>query len=148
GRSAAADGHGDSVRKPPVIPATDMRLGGRVFGLGAVALGAVELAYGAFSANWAPVPTALPGYHLLLYASAGLLILAGIAINLPRIAAAAALTLAIFFAAWTLVLHIPHAVADPTTWVSWQGVAENLAMALGGVLAWAGLSGVGDARVA
>jgi uncharacterized membrane protein YphA (DoxX/SURF4 family) len=111
-------------------------LGRHVYGLGAVALGAVELAFGAFSADWVPVPPALPGYPLLLYGSAGLLILAGLAVQLPRLAAIAALTLAAFFAGWTLILLLPHALADPATWVSWQSVAENVAMALGGMLAF------------
>ena len=110
--------------------------GKHVYGLGAVALGGVELAFGAFSADWLPVPPALPGYHLLLYGSAGLLILAGLAVQLPRLATIAALALAAFFAGWTLILLLPHALADAATWVGWQSVAENVAMALGGVLAF------------
>jgi uncharacterized membrane protein YphA (DoxX/SURF4 family) len=120
-----------------------IRMGRHVYGLGAAALGSVELVFGAFSADWVPVPPALPGYQLLLYGSAGLLILAGLAIQVPRTAAIAALALAAFFAGWTLVLLLPHALADPATWVSWQGVAENAAMALGGVLA----SGVGATQM-
>jgi uncharacterized membrane protein YphA (DoxX/SURF4 family) len=111
-------------------------LGRRVYGLGAAALGSVELVFGAFSADWVSVPPALPSYYLLLYGSAGLLILAGFAVQLPRLAAIAALALAAFFAGWTLILLLPHALADPATWVSWQSVAENVAMALGGVLAF------------
>jgi uncharacterized membrane protein YphA (DoxX/SURF4 family) len=121
-------------------------VGRHVYGLGAVLLGGVELVFGAFSADWVPVPAALPAYHLLLYGSAGVLVLAGLVIQVPRAAAIAALALAAFFAGWTLILLLPHALADPATWVSWQGVAENVAMALGGVLAFAGTSGAGEAQ--
>jgi uncharacterized membrane protein YphA (DoxX/SURF4 family) len=121
-------------------------VGRHVYGIGAVALGSVELAFGAFSADWVPVHPALPGYHLLLYGSAGLLILGGLVAQVPRIAAIGALALALFFAGWTLVLLLPHALADPATWVSWQGAAENVAMALGGVLAFAGTSGEGETK--
>lgn len=110
-------------------------VGRRVFSLGAIALGIVELRYGAFAAGWLPVPPHIPGYHLLTYASAVLLILAGLAINLPRAAAVGALVLAGIFATGVLVLHLPHAMVKPAIWGGWQGVAEGVAMALGGVLA-------------
>jgi uncharacterized membrane protein len=119
-------------------------VGRHVYGLGAVALGSVELTFGSFSADWLPVPPGLPAYHILLIASAGLLILGGLAINLPRVAALAALALAALFAVWSVALLLPHALSDPATWVSWQGLAENAAMALGGVLAFAGTAGTDE----
>ena len=122
-------------------------LGRRVYGLGAVALGAVEMAYGAFSADWLPVPAQIPVYHLLVYASAGVLITAGLAINLARVATVAALTLTIFPALWIPVLLLPLALRTPGVWVGWQSVAESTAMALGGLLAYAQTSGLSAGRV-
>ncbi|HEY2177810.1 MAG TPA: DoxX family membrane protein, partial [Caulobacteraceae bacterium] len=115
-------------------------IGRRVYGLGAIALGIVELRYGAFAQGWLPVPAHLGGYPILLDVAAGLLILAGLAINLPRIAPIAALALAALFAAGMLAFEAPIAAAKPATWVNWQAIAESTAMALGGVLAWAQLS--------
>jgi uncharacterized membrane protein len=123
-------------------------IGRRIYGLGAIVLGIVELRYGAFADVWLPVPAHLPGYHMLAYACAGLLILGGLAINLPRVAAIAALGLAAIFAAGMLVVLLPLAMAKPGSWGSWQGVAESTVMALGGVLAYAQIPGVSEARVA
>ena len=79
-------------------------------------------------------------------AAAGLLIVAGLAINLPRAAAVAAVILATLFAAGMLVVLLPLALGKPGVWGSWQGVAESTAMALGGVLACALAPDVGEAR--
>ena len=121
-------------------------IGRRVYGLGAIALGIVELSFGGFAEAWFPVPAALPAYHLLLYAGSGLLILGGLAVNLPRVAGLGAALLALLFAAGLLALQLPNALADPATWVGWQGVAESLAMALGGVVAAAAAGGPGTTR--
>ncbi len=123
-------------------------VGRRVYGLGAIVLGVPALFHGDFAVLGLPVPPHLPGYHLLAYASAALLVLAGLAINLPRTAAIGALGLAGFFTLWLLVLHLPHALAKPAEWVSWEAVAETTLSALGGVLAFAEAPGVEPARPA
>lgn len=125
-----------------------MTLGTRIYGLGAIALGLPGLIYGSFAAMGLPVPTHIPGYPILAWASAGVLILAGAAINLRRTAGIASLALAAFFILWLLVLHLPHALANAMVWVSWEAVAETLVSALGGVLAYAALAGVGERRAA
>jgi uncharacterized membrane protein len=111
-------------------------IGRRVYGLGAVALGIGGLAFGALAAMGQQVPAHVAG-PLAAYACAGLLIAAGIAINLPRVAAAAALVLTAWFALWTLGLHLPNALKQPLVWVSWESLAEDTAMVLGGLLAYA-----------
>lgn len=121
-------------------------IGRRVFGLGAIALGTVQLIFGEFAPVWVPVPATMPGYQLLLWLCAGLLILGGLAVNLARTAAAGALVLAGLFLASLLALHLPHAVMDPATWVSWQAIAESLVMALGGMLAWTQVARTDEAR--
>lgn len=125
-----------------------MSIGTRVYGLGAITLGIPGLIQGSFAAMGLAVPTTFPGYQVLAWASAGLLILAGLAINLRRTAGIASLALAAFFALCVLVLHLPHALANFTTWVSWEALAETMVMALGGVLAFTWTPGVGAARAA
>jgi uncharacterized membrane protein YphA (DoxX/SURF4 family) len=122
--------------------------GRRVYGLGAVGLGIVELAYGAISADWLPVSPHMPGYHLLAYASAAVLVLAGLAMQWPRTAAIGALVLAAGFAAGMAVFELPHTVTKPADWGGWQAIAESVAMALGGVLAFTQTPGVGESRAA
>jgi uncharacterized membrane protein YphA (DoxX/SURF4 family) len=125
-----------------------MFIGRRIYGLGAVALGVPGLIYGSFAAMGLPVPTQVPGYQMLAWAGAGLLILAGLAINLRRTAAIASLLLAAFFALCVLALHLPNAVTGFTVWVTWEGIAEVMVMALGGVLAYTWTAGAGEARAA
>jgi uncharacterized membrane protein len=123
-------------------------IGRRVYGLGAVALGIVELRFAGFSEDWLAICPHLPGYVVLLRLTGGVLIVAGLAINLPRAAAIAALALAALFAAGALAVDLPIAVAKPATWGVWQGIAESAAMALGGVLAFTQAPGPDPARAA
>jgi uncharacterized membrane protein YphA (DoxX/SURF4 family) len=126
-------------------------LGRRVYGLGAIVVGLTLLVLGKLAAIGQALPAGTPGQHVLVYASAGLLILAGLAINLRRTEAIGALALAGFFGLWVLTLILPHALAHPMVWVSWEDVAERTAAALGGVLAYAQTSadqplGAGETR--
>lgn len=113
-------------------------IGRRVLGLGAVALGVPGLVFASLLAMGQPLEHAPP---ISAYACAGLLIAAGVAINVPRVAAAAALVLTAYFALWTLGLHLPNALKQPMVWVSWESLAEDTAMVLGGLLAYAQLQG-------
>ncbi len=123
-------------------------IGRRAYGLGAIALGVVELKFGGFSADWLPVPTHIAGYHILLYASVAVLILAGLAIQAPRVGAPAALVLAAFFASWMVAVLAPLTIAKPADWGGWQAIAESSVMALGGVLAYSQSRGVNEVRAA
>lgn len=118
-------------------------LGRRAWGLGAILLGAVELAFGSFAEVWLPVPAGLPGYAVLAYAVAGALILGGVAVNLPKTAPAAALALTALFVLGMLILEAPPALAKPGVWAVWQSIAESAVMAAGGVLAWTQLAASG-----
>jgi uncharacterized membrane protein len=122
-------------------------VGRRVYGLGAIALGIVELVFGGFAEVWLPVPAHLPGYHILAYACAGLLIVGGLAVNWTRTTAVAALVLAALFGFGMLATEAAHAVVKPGDWGGWQAIAESTVMALGGVLAYAQIRGL-DARLA
>jgi uncharacterized membrane protein len=111
-------------------------IGRRVYGLGAVVLGVAQMRFGAVSADWLPVPARSPGDPILVYGSALVLVLGGVAINLRRLAAIAALTLAGLFVSGMVVFLLPHSLTKPASWGGWQGVAESTAMALGGVLGY------------
>jgi uncharacterized membrane protein YphA (DoxX/SURF4 family) len=117
-----------------------MTLGTRLYGLAAITLGIPALIFGRFDAMGLPVPLATPAYAILVYAAAALLVVAGLAAQTRGTAAPAMLALAAFFAAGLLLLDVPAAVKAPTTWVSYEGIAEKLAMALGGLLAFAALT--------
>ena len=123
-------------------------IGARVYGLGAIGLGAVTAAFGAFSPDWLPVPAHTPGYLLLAYGAAAWLILGGLAINVQRTSQAAALALAALFALGMLVLEAPHGLAKPADWGGWQAIAESTAMALGGVLAFIQMDGARGLAIA
>src|ERR1700739_3479277 len=102
-------------------------LGRRVYGLGAIVVGVTLLILGKLAALGQALPAGMPGQHVLVYASAGLLILAGLAINLRRTEAIGALALAGFFGLWVLTLILPHALTHAMVWVSWEDVAERTA---------------------
>jgi uncharacterized membrane protein YphA (DoxX/SURF4 family) len=114
-----------------------MTLGTRVYGLAAAVLGLPALILGSFAAMGLPVEPSVPGYPILLVIAGAWLVLAGLALQLRRTAVPASLALTLFFAAALLLLHLPAAVKAPTTWVSYEGLAEMLAMTLGGALALA-----------
>ena len=124
-----------------------MTIGARIYGVAAIALGIPGLAYGRFAAMGQPVPAEIRGHAMLAYATAALLIAAGLAINVRRSAVAGSLALASLFAVFLLWLHLPSAFTQPLVWVSWESLAENFAMALGGLLAFTLAPGVGERRV-
>ena len=125
-----------------------MTIGRRVYGLAAIVLGVPALVFGSFGALGLAVPPELPAHRVLAEAGGAWLVLAGLAANLPRLAAIGSLALAAFFALCLLALHLPHAAGDPLTWVSWEAVAETTVMMLGGVLAWTWASPAGETRAA
>ncbi len=114
-----------------------INLGRRVYGLGAILIGVTGLALDDFAAMGLPGAAHMPGHQAIAYGCAALLVGAGVAINLPRVAGAAALILAGYFALWLVALNLTHAAAQPMVWVSWEDVAEKTAMVLGGLLAYA-----------
>ncbi len=112
-----------------------MPLAVRFYGLAVIVLGVPGLVFGKFGAMGLALPAAL-GSRPLAMIAAGVLILAGVALNLRRTAAIAALVLAAFFGLRVLAVEIPRAFTQPDVWVTWEVIAEPLAMALGGLLAF------------
>ena len=107
----------------------------RIYGLAAVVLGVPALIFGKFGAMGIALPPAMASRPLAMV-TAAVLILAGLALNWKRTAAIAALVLAAFFGLRVLALEIPRAFGQLNLWVTWEVIAEPLAMALGGVLAF------------
>lgn len=121
-------------------------LGKRVYGLGAVVLGAQGLAFDRFGVMGLQVSPQVPAVHVLAYIAAAVLVLGGLAVQMKRAAAYGALLLTAFFAVAWLAIRLPPAFANPKVWVSWENVAEGAAMVLGGALAWSLTPGADAAR--
>jgi uncharacterized membrane protein YphA (DoxX/SURF4 family) len=127
-----------------------MALGRHVFGLAAILAGVVALVFRDF---WAPAPAHLPMRQLMAMGGDVLLLAGGIGINLERrMAGAAALGLAAFFAASFLVMDGAAVLHRWNVWGTWEGTAEPVALCMGCLIAWsllgAGSGGSGVARVA
>jgi uncharacterized membrane protein YphA (DoxX/SURF4 family) len=114
-----------------------MTFGNRVYGLGAVALGLVGLAWGDFALQWQPVPDTVPGRPVLAYATGAALVLAGGTLYWRRTAAFGAGALAGLYAAGVVLLHAPRVAAHPLALAEWSGSGEQLALVAGGLIAYA-----------
>lgn len=114
-----------------------MDIGIRVYGLAAFALGVIGFVWDDFALVWQPVPAGVPDRAMLAYATAAILVMAGAALNWRRTAAYGGAVLASLFALGIVLLHMPHVVARPLSLGSWSGVAEQLALVVGGLLVYA-----------
>lgn len=112
-------------------------LGFRVYGIAALLLGAVGLAWDDFALVWQPVPEGLPGRSELAYLTGVALVVGGIVLNWRAAARRGALVLAALYACGVILLHAPHVVAHPFTLAPWAGVAEQTALVTGGVVSYA-----------
>lgn len=108
-----------------------------LYGLGAVCLGIVGVAFGDFARQWQPVPDAVPFRTPLAYVCAILLAAGGAGALFRRTASRAAAFLAIFYALWVVVLHGPRVFAQPSNVSIWLGLAEILALSAAGATVWA-----------
>ncbi|HEX3911908.1 MAG TPA: DoxX family membrane protein [Steroidobacteraceae bacterium] len=108
-----------------------------IYGLAAMAIGLVGLIWGDFLAVWQPVPKSLPGRTALAYAVAAVILLAGLALQRKRSAAAGALALTVLYAIGTVALHVPSILAHPAVFQAWSGTAEQVALVAGGMVACA-----------
>jgi uncharacterized membrane protein YphA (DoxX/SURF4 family) len=120
-----------SVDKP--TPA----FGWRVYGLGVMALALVCLAWGDFDPGQ-PVPKAFPDRTVLAYAAAVFMLAAGAAVEWRRTAAWGAAALSVYYALIVAILMNGRVVlAHYTEFGSYSGVAEQLAIAAGGLIVYA-----------
>jgi uncharacterized membrane protein YphA (DoxX/SURF4 family) len=113
------------------------RVSVRIYGLAAVVLGLVGLVWGDFAVVWQPQPNGVPGRTGLAYAVAVAPLLAGLAMQWGRTAGPGALALTVLYGLGVILLDVPRVIAHPTVFVTWYGVAETLALAAGGLVAYA-----------
>ena len=111
------------------------RLGVRVYGVAAIALGLVGVVSGDFASVWQPAPATLPGRTILAYVVAMALIAAGAAIQWRRATRLGVLVLTSLYGLGVLVLHLPLVFAHPLSFPPYAGVAEQMALVAGGLLA-------------
>jgi hypothetical protein len=107
----------------------------RVYGLGAVALGGVDLAFQKLAAPWQAVPGLDPGPAFVPILIGLALLLGGAGLQARRSAAASAWLLTavylLFAAGW-----LARVIALPAILGTWLGICEQLALAIGGVACW------------
>jgi uncharacterized membrane protein len=114
-----------------------MALGGRVYGLGMIALGVVALALGNFLPGQ-PVPKDFPGHTPLAYAVAIFLLVAGAAVVWRRTEAWGAAALTAYYALVVVILMDGHIlIAHYAQYGVYENIAEPLAIAAGGLIVFA-----------
>jgi uncharacterized membrane protein YphA (DoxX/SURF4 family) len=132
-------------------------LGIRIYGLGAMAIGLVDLVWGDFALQWQPVVAGFPGRTTLAYIFSAALLVAGALVNgratsaalrsaVPgpvalRPAALGSAALAALYAVVVIFMHGPQIFQHPGAFPAWDGAAEQLALLAGGLAAYAYLSG-------
>jgi uncharacterized membrane protein YphA (DoxX/SURF4 family) len=109
----------------------------RLYGLSAIVLGLVGLVWGDFASVWQPVPKSLPGRTALAYAVAAVFLVAGLAMQSRRTVRLGTLTVTALYGVGVILLHLPAVVTQPSVFVLWSGIAEQLALVAGGLLAYA-----------
>ena len=113
-------------------------LGRRVYGAAAILLGLIGLWWGDFASTWQPVPDGTPHRRLLAYAAAVVFLVAGAALQRRRFAGPAALALATLYAVFAL-LWANRVIGAPAVAGTWLGLAEELGLVVGGIVAYASL---------
>jgi uncharacterized membrane protein YphA (DoxX/SURF4 family) len=113
------------------------RVSVRIYGLAAVVVGLVGLVWGDFAVEWDPDPDGVPGRNALAYAVAVAPLLAGLAMQWQRTAGRGALVLTVLDSLGVILLQVPRVIAHPSEFANWYGVAEPLALAAGGLVAYA-----------
>jgi uncharacterized membrane protein YphA (DoxX/SURF4 family) len=113
------------------------RVSVRIYGLAAVVLGLVGLVWGDFAVLWQPEPSEVSGRSAWPYAVALAPLLAGLAILWRRTARRGALVLTTLYGLGVILICVPRVIAHPSVFVNWYGVAEQLALAAGGLVVYA-----------
>ena len=114
-----------------------MALGWRVYGLGVMALGIDCLAWGDFVLGQ-PVPKDFPDRTALAYAAAAFMLVAGAAVEWHRTAAWGAAALTAYYALIVVIMMNGRLVlAHYAEFGTYSGIAEQLAIAAGGLIVYA-----------
>lgn len=112
---------------------TRVRPEGLIYGIGALGLGLVCIAFGNFALQWQGVPDGVPAMPFA-YLTGLLLVVAGALTVWRGTSLWGAALLTVNFGFWTFVLHGPRVAAAPGNIVIWLGFAEILSLAAAGAL--------------
>jgi uncharacterized membrane protein YphA (DoxX/SURF4 family) len=127
---------------------TKMVFGWRVYGLGVMALAMVCLAWGDFDLGQ-PVPDDFPDRTALAYAAAAFMLVAGAAVEWRRTAASGAAALTAYYILVVVILiNGPLVLAHYAELGSYSNVAEQLAIAAGGLIVYADNAKIDAVRAA
>lgn len=118
-------------------------IGLRSFGLAAVALGVVGLAWGDFAANWQRVPSGIPFREALAYLVATYELAAGLGILWPRTAKVCALLLTILYSVFALLWAL-QVFVFPLVYDNWGNFFEEFSLVAGGAVAFTSLAPPGS----
>ena len=111
-----------------------IKIGQRIFGLGAMALGLLGLAWGDFLPGQ-PMPSGFPGRTVLAYAVGALMLLTGAAIELRKTAAWGAAALTAYYGVFVILLMNGHLLLTQyAQYGSYENLAEQLAIASGALI--------------
>jgi uncharacterized membrane protein len=126
----------------------ERRIGFHLYGLAAAALGLVGIVWGDFALVWQPVPAGVPGRTILAYITGAALLSAGAAMQWRRTAVLGSEILTVLYALGVLLLHVPLVAAHPMIAGTWLGLAEQLALVAGGLVAYAAVARMDAAAAA
>jgi uncharacterized membrane protein YphA (DoxX/SURF4 family) len=108
-------------------------LGRRMFGVAALCIGVVGLCFGELAGVWQPVPDFAAGWTVFPYLIAAAFCVGGMAVQRRRTQTFGGYLLAALFAFFA-VMWVKRIILLPLVFAVWGGTAEQLAMALAGVL--------------
>lgn len=122
-------------------------IGWRVYGLGVMAMAMLCLVWGTFDPGQ-PVPKDFPDRTVLVYAAGAFMLVAGAAVEWRRTAAWGATALAGYYALIVVVLMKGRIVlAHYAVYGTYEDIAEQFAIASGGLIVFAACAGI-DAALA
>jgi hypothetical protein len=114
-----------------------MALGGRVYGLGVMAVGVASLVFGDFDPGQ-PVAEHLPARIALAYAAGAFMVVAAAGVEWRRTAAWAAAALTIYYTLFVVILMNGRLLlTDYAVYVTYENVAMQLAIAAGALIIYA-----------
>ena len=106
-----------------------------------IALGLRGLVFGDFAGTWQRIPIAhLPAHDVFVYLTALVELATGLAILVPRVAKAAAGTMAVFALLWMVLLKFPAVVYAPSMEAVWLGAGEIAVILAGAWVVFAALA--------
>jgi uncharacterized membrane protein YphA (DoxX/SURF4 family) len=122
-------------------------LGWRVYGLGVMALGLACLAFGAFDPGQ-PVPANFPARTLLAYACGAFMVVAAAAVEWRRTAPWGAAAVTVYYTFFVVILMNGRLLLRGyAVFGTYENIAEQLAIAAGGLIVYAGAARI-DAALA